>query len=337
MVAVGDADAPRGELVEEGVSFKAWAFVLAGQDAGLAREDLLAHLDIGEEQWHLADEALNEALLDDVEAGGTLSERLDEAMVEARSSWTRPIPPLDVELRAWLDFHRAWAAEQDPIAFLQARGMRASDIHRLHAHWTTRLAEDEALRAEALAILEAPPGPVREPHPKPPRLVPTRIEPVATERTAPRATRAGRALPFTDGDAAPAPPSLLVPLPPPRGAPRRNRADETRVARPGTDVGPSLPFVAPADRTAPAEEPTSLDAECETGSHAKAEVGDPVGEFSVERYADLCVDLIESADHEERILDPQDERGHHDLARLGPRLRRAEGLSRGDSARMNCP
>ncbi len=302
MEAVGEGDAPRDERVYEGVSFRAWAFVLAGVDAGLALEDLLAHVDVGEEQWHLADEAFNEALLDDVEGGGTLSELLDEAMVEARSSWTRPIPPLDVVLRAWLDFQRAWAADQHPIAFLEARGMRASDIHRLHAHWTARLTEDPTLRAEALEILEAPLGPVPEPHPEPPRLVSARIDPVETGQTAPRAARAGRALPFTEGDAAPPPPSLSVPIPPPRSARHRSRGDKTRVARPGSDLETSLPFVALADVKAPTEEPTSLDAEGEAGTRATVEVGDPVGEFTVQRYADLCVDLIESADQEAGIL-----------------------------------
>lgn len=302
MEAVSDGDAPRDERVHEGVSFGAWAFVLAGVDAGLGLGDLLAHLDLGEEQWQLADEAFNESLLNDVEAGGTLSERLDEAMGEARTSWTRPVPPLDVELRAWLDFHRAWATEKDPIAFLEARRMRASDIHRLHAHWTARLAEDPALRAEALEILEAPPGAVPEPHPEPPRLVLSRIERVATDQTAPRVARAGRALPFTEGDPAPTHPSLSVPLPPPRGAPRRNRADETRVAQRGPDLGPSLPFVAAVDVMVPADEPTILDAEGEGGPRATAEAGDPVSEFTVQRYADLCVTLIESLDREEAVL-----------------------------------
>ena len=154
-----------------GVPFDVWGFVLAGLGDGLPLEELLAHVGVDEGRWMLADAAFNEALVDDVEAGGTLSDALDEAMREARTRWTRAIPPLDVELRAWLDFYRAWAEADAPLEYLRARGLRATDIHRLQAHWRARLAEAPALRAEALAILEAPPGPVPELHPEPARLL----------------------------------------------------------------------------------------------------------------------------------------------------------------------
>jgi hypothetical protein len=286
----------------EGVSFTSWAFVLAGLDAGLAIEDLLTHLDLGEERWQRADEALNQALLDDVEAGGTLSETLDEAMRAARRSWTRAIPPLDVDLRAWLDFFRAWAADEAPVAFLDARGMRAADIHRLQEHWSARLVDDPSLRRDALAILEAPPGPVPEPHPEPLRLIQERPDPVGPDQTAPRVARARRAaLPFAPGNPAPLPPPLSVPLPPPRHAEQRTRPDEMRVAPQGVMLEPALPFATPTDAPVEAEAPAH-DASGDVGSSTTSDTGDPVNQFTVQRYADLCMDLFESTDGEEGVL-----------------------------------
>jgi hypothetical protein len=290
----GEITGSGAKPARHGVPFDAWAFVLAGLGDGLPLEELLAHLGVDDERWTQANAAFNEALLDDVEAGGTLSEALDEAMRDARKRWTRAIPPLDVELRAWLDFHRAWAASAAPLEYLRARGLQATDIHRLQAHWATRLAEDRALRDEALAILEAPAGPAPEPHPEPARLIPAvSDEASGTDRTPAHVGCPSREpLPFAEGEAAPAHPRLSVPLPPSQAATRHGTAEQTRVAvrLPGPEV--VLPFPPPGKMGEPAGGNHDSDPPGVAGAHVWAE-GEGPEEFTVERYATLCVDSTE--------------------------------------------
>jgi hypothetical protein len=285
-----------------GVPFDVWGFVLAGLGDGLPLEELLAHVGVDEGRWMLADAAFNEALVDDVEAGGTLSDALDEAMRVARERWTRAIPPLDVELRAWLDFYRAWAEAEAPLEYLRARGLRATDIHRLQAHWRARLAEAPALRAEALAILAAPPGPVPEPHPEPARLLAAPVEEGGAERTAARARRPSRdALPFEEGEAAPAHPRLSVPLPPSPVAASRGSVELTRAAVRVSGLDAVLPFASPcaaadlpaANRDEPAPDVAT--------SRAWAE-GEGPEHFGIERYAALCVDATETGVGHDELL-----------------------------------
>jgi hypothetical protein len=230
-----------------GVSFETWAFVLSGLSDGLALEELLAHLDLDEGRWNAADGAFQEELLDDVERGGERSEALDDAMREAKKSWRRPIPPLDCELGAWLDFYRAWAMTEAPMTFLHKIGLRASDIHRLQALWLDRLADDASLRAKAIAILAAPARPAPTPNPGPPQFI-RRSAPQAAsaDATAPLALRlVGESLPFMAGAAAPMYPPLSVPLPPPRALARRAGMDETS-SSPIAGIHPVLPFSAAA-------------------------------------------------------------------------------------------
>jgi hypothetical protein len=311
MVDAAHDDGSGEEHVHEGVSFQAWAFVLAGLGDGLALEDLLAHLGLDEERWEPASAAFQETLLDDVELGGTLSEALDEAMRDARRSWIRPIPPLDVELRAWLDFYRAWASDEAPMAFLLTRGLRAADIHRLQEHWMAQIAGDQALREKALEILETPAGPVPEPRPGPPRLATG----LAEQAPGPdiTAAKAGRSvactLPFTAGEPAPAHPRLSVPLPPAERVARRIGAEETRVAARVEAAVAALPFSPPVDEASeestpflPPELSEALPALAPPVARDKSGEPEPDAgpdgspmDFTVERYAALCVDLIESA------------------------------------------
>jgi hypothetical protein len=280
----------------QGVTFEAWAFVLAGLGDGLPEDDLLAHLGITEERWHLANAAFQEDILDDVEIGGTLTEAFDEAMRAARESWSRPIPPLDTDLRAWLDFFGAWTAAESPVQLLEEHGLRAADIHRLHQHWSGKLAKDEELRSEALAILESPAGPMPAPQPEPPRLRGLSAE-GAADVTRPAKVRAVAPMPFTDGEPAPGHPRRAGPVPtrPPIAA--SARADETRVATPDEIAGVVLPFSAsPPESAAP--EPAEPSA---TVADATRDERDGVA-LSIERYAALCEDLIESPDAHEAVL-----------------------------------
>lgn len=284
------------ERAHQGVTFEAWAFVLAGLGDGLPEDDLLAHLGITEERWHLANAAFQEDVLDDVEAGGALTEAFDEAMRAARESWSRPIPPLDTDLRAWLDFYRSWTAAESPVQLLEEHGLRAADIHRLHQYWSGKLAKDEELRREALAILESPAGPMPAPKPEPPRLRALTAE-GAVDATKLAKVRAVALMPFSDGEPAPAHPRLSVPLPTPKRVAADARADETRVARPDEIAGVVLPFSASPSESPPPEPAGSSATVAES---APAE-GDGVV-LSIERYAALCADLIESPEAHEAVL-----------------------------------
>jgi hypothetical protein len=284
------------DRAHHGVTFEAWAFVLAGLGDGLPEDELLAHLGITEEHWHLANATFQDDILDDVEAGGTLTEAFDEAMRAARTSWSRLIPPLDTDLRAWLDFYRAWTAAESPVNLLEAHGLRATDIHRLHHHWSGKLAKDEALRREALAILECPAGPMPAPKPELPRL--RELVPGGdVDATKPARVRAVAPMPFSDGEPAPAHPRLSVPLPTSKRVAAAARPDETRVATPDELAGLVLPFSAsPPELAAPEPEEPSA---CVT--EAAREERDDVA-LSIERYAALCVDLIDSPEAHEAVL-----------------------------------
>ena len=279
-----------------GVTFEAWAFVLAGLGDGLPEDELLAHLGITEDHWHIANAAFQEDILDDVEAFGTLTETLDEAMRAARTTWSRRIPPIDTDLRAWLDFFRAWAAADAPMALLEANGLRATDIHRLNQHWSDKLATDEALRNEALAILASPPGPTPAPKAESPRLLRASTD-EGTDATKPARVSAVEPLPFSEGEPAPAHPRLSVPLPPPERVAPAERGELTHLATPGDSPGLVLPFSAgppdwPVPEEAEASAPVAEDPRAETDGVA----------LSIERYAALCVDLIESPDAHEAVL-----------------------------------
>ena len=285
MGAMVDANV-RGESREDrtegfhGISFETWAFVLSGLGDGFALFELLTYLELDEGRWSAADEAFQEELLSDVERGGGLSEALDDAMREAKKSWSRPIPPLDCDLQAWFDFYRAWTANEASMAFLHAMGLRASDIHRLQALWRDRLAGDASLRAEAMAILAAPARLAPMPNPEPPRLIGRSAPEVENaDVTAPLALHpVGQSLPFVAGAAAPMRPPLSVPLPPPRVVARCGGPDEAS-SSPITGNEAVLPFPVAASR-----KPASV-----------IQTGDSLpGTFTVELYAALCVEFMEA-------------------------------------------
>jgi hypothetical protein len=289
-----DGSADRGDRVHHGVSLKAWAFVVAGVGDGLAEEELLEHLGLGVERWQLAAATFNEDVLDDLEAGGSLTEEFDEAMHAARGVWSREIPPLDTNLQAWLDYYRAWAVDESPMAFLEAHGLRATDIHRLQDHWREKLAADEALRKDALAILQAPTGPVPTPRPKPPRLPPKRASADSADVTGEvKARRAAAPLPFAEGAPAPSHPKLSVSLPTPRKLGRAG-ANETRVVVAAGAARLVLPFLAPEPRAQEAVPSVPL-------PDVLAEDEERVA-LSLERYAALCADLIDAPSSHQMVL-----------------------------------
>jgi hypothetical protein len=156
---------------DEGVAFGAYAFVTAGLSDGLPLEELLAHEDVDPRLWRSAEAAWLVRLTDDVEKGGLLCLELGALQARARESWARAIPPLDRELRAWLDFQRLLAERDDPLGYLASLGVTLGDMVRIQGDWTALLVKDAALREEAARVLEQPAEPVEVPRPAPPRLV----------------------------------------------------------------------------------------------------------------------------------------------------------------------
>ena len=228
-----------------------------------------------------------------MEAGGTLTEEFDDGMRAARKKWTRKIPPLDVDIQAWLDFYRAWMSDESPLEFLETHGLRPTDIHRLQDHWRVKVAENDALRKDALAMLQLPAGPVTAPRAEPPRLPATDAVLEGADVTAAGRTRkAAPPLPFSNDALAPAHPKLSVSLP--KKAALRRGADETRVAVRADANGLALPFQAP---DAEPEQPTHSP----SAPEERRDDDEPVP-LSIERYAALCLDLIEAPDAHGSVL-----------------------------------
>jgi hypothetical protein len=156
-----------------GVSLAQYAIVIAGRADELPFADVLPLAGVPAKAWPAAEEAWGERLIDDLDADGPLTEELDARLAEARKLWSRPLPPLDTELRAWVDFERAWAREVDGDTFLADVGMRRADMARLGDLWSERLRADPELQREALRILADEPGKPPVPRPEPARIITT--------------------------------------------------------------------------------------------------------------------------------------------------------------------
>ncbi len=155
-----------------GVTLRQYAIIIAGRADELSRPDVFALAAVSEKTWRRAEEAWGERLLADLDAEGSLADELAARMSEARKLWERPLPPLDSDLSAWLDFERAWEREVDSDAFLGRVGMRAADIMRLQELWAERMAADPAARHQWVRIRAEEPGVCVRPSPGPVRIVP---------------------------------------------------------------------------------------------------------------------------------------------------------------------
>lgn len=156
-----------------GVTLEQYAIIRAGVEDGLPLGQLLGLTGVVPKSWVRAEDAWHERLIADLDVEGPVTAVLDELMRRAQRRWLRRIPPLDTDLRSWLDFERAWAPDVDGDAFLDTFGMRPSDMTRLATLWAERLEADPALAAQALTILADEPGRLCEPKSEPVRLPPS--------------------------------------------------------------------------------------------------------------------------------------------------------------------
>ncbi|WP_437950756.1 hypothetical protein WME98_08050 [Sorangium sp. So ce296] len=158
-----------------GVALSAYAAVLAYVAEGVPLEQSLEHAAIPVAAWPQVEATWSARLAESAMEDGALVEACDQHRLAAQAHVDRKLPPLDTELRAWLDFFRAFTAAEDPLGFLEARGLGEGDVFRLLGFWHERIAADEEVRNEATALLAAAPGPAPEVRPEPPTLkAPTR-------------------------------------------------------------------------------------------------------------------------------------------------------------------
>jgi hypothetical protein len=161
--------ADREETVA-GITLRQYAIVVAGRADELPLVEVLALAEVPAKTWRRAEEAWGERLLADFDADGSLADELTARLTEARNLWERPLPPLDGDLAAWLDFERAWEGAVEGDAFLTGVGMRPADMLRLQDLWAERMAADASLVREVVRVRAEEPRPHVRPMPGPVRI-----------------------------------------------------------------------------------------------------------------------------------------------------------------------
>jgi hypothetical protein len=161
---------PREEESVAGLTLARYAEIYAATAEGFPLEAVLRHVGLDVDAWHAMDTAWAERLMQSAEGEGELVAAYDAALLRAQDLLVRPVPPLDTSLTAWLSFVRAWSLAEDPPAALAGLGLRPADVLRLHRLWSDRLAADDGLRAEAVALLERAPAELPAVQPGPPRM-----------------------------------------------------------------------------------------------------------------------------------------------------------------------
>ena len=198
------------------VTLAHYALVTAGLADGIALEALLEHVEVSANRWAEAELVWTQRMVAELAAGCRLALELDAMQQEAREIWRRPIPPLDEDLKAWLDFQRGLAEHDDPPAYLESIPLRVGDLGMLQRLWSGRMAKEPQLVAQAASILTQPAELVRVPPPPPTRL-PARVHDVdSTGFLSALIDREALGLPFAGKtDEVKVAPALSVPLPKP--------------------------------------------------------------------------------------------------------------------------
>jgi hypothetical protein len=186
---------PDPELL--GVPLSVYAAVLAYTAEGVPLAESLEHAAIAAEDWPIVREAWCERLAESALEGGALIAACDQHRFRAEAHVERPLPPLDVDLRAFVAFFHAFTRAEDPLEFLAKQRLVEVDLFRLLALWQARTSADAALREEHARLLGEPAEPPPEVEPRLPILRPETRWPARGER-----------IPAVARAAAPANPSL---------------------------------------------------------------------------------------------------------------------------------
>jgi hypothetical protein len=137
------------------VTLAQFAAVLAAEAEGHDIARVLAHEGIEPASWPQAEQDWSDRIAG---AGAELRDAFVESLTAAQERYGRRLPPIDQELRAFLDFRRRWSLDPDPPALLARIGLRLDEIARLTRFWSARVAADPALFAQEQAILREEPG-----------------------------------------------------------------------------------------------------------------------------------------------------------------------------------
>ncbi|MDI1477250.1 hypothetical protein [Polyangium sp. y55x31] len=248
---------PRAHPRLAGVALAQLAGVRAGLAAGFSLEDVLRNEGVDPARFPRAEAAWDERLAED--DAEELQNLFDACQAEAAERYRRPVPPLDEDLGAWLDFARRFAAQEEPVPWLSGLGLRLADVFTLHRWWSKRLSEEPSLREHAHRLLASTPGDVPTPRPgqgvlRPPAPLgdvedlPENEEPLDDEvldegedDDVPAADPADFFAPLPhEGDAKPRAPAAVEPPPPPPTPDLDLPAD---TLPPGSKAeAPSMPF-----------------------------------------------------------------------------------------------
>jgi hypothetical protein len=255
------ADGRPPDEPEAPISLEEYAFVTAGLMDEIDLADLLACRAIDAPVWNSGREFWEARILDEVALTGGISDRLSALRLESRRLWHRPVPPLDDDLRAWLDFQRTVLSRPNPLAELARIPITLGDLTAIQTLWQERLTSDDELARQVAKILASEPQDVVVPPPPRPCLPASAFPPSPASEEAPVAS-----LPTADDDF----PPLSVPLPTdddetaarlPPGAEnsplaaamkqRGRAAPSSTVDEPFAPVKPVMPFVAAPVRAPP--------------------------------------------------------------------------------------
>ncbi|MDC0741625.1 hypothetical protein [Polyangium mundeleinium] len=247
---------PRAHPRLAGMALAQLAGVRAGLAAGFPLEDALQNEGVNPARYAKAEAAWDERLAED--DAEELQHLFDTCQADAAERYRRPVPPLDEDIGAWLDFARHFAAQEEPLPWLAGFGLRLADVFTLHRWWSKRLAEEPSLREHAHRLLAATPGDVPTPRPgqgilRPPAPLgemvdlpedeePIDDEDVGDDDDAPEADPADFFAPLPhEGDAKPMAPAAAIEPRPQPPAPDPDRPVDT--LPPGSIAGaPSMPF-----------------------------------------------------------------------------------------------
>jgi hypothetical protein len=135
----------------EGVSLAAYLFVEAARLDGLPLSTVLQWLGVGKSAFFRAEERWSDRVEDELAREGSAFDSMYEDLLgRALSLWTRPTPPLDRDVEAWIMFQRHALEADDPEKMARLAGLTPGDEVRLARLWRGRLSISEiAARAEA--------------------------------------------------------------------------------------------------------------------------------------------------------------------------------------------
>lgn len=183
------------------VTLTQYAAVLAALAEGHDLPRVLAQETIEPARWSDAERAWATELAE-AAGEGPVAEAFERCLALGQDRYGRRLPPLDEDLRAFLDFRRRFTTHADPIAFAESLGLRLTEVTRLCRMWSERMARDPAFAERAQVILREEPGELVAPTPVRVQL-PEPAETATEAATAPQGEAPG------EDDA----PPLFVPLP----------------------------------------------------------------------------------------------------------------------------